>query len=979
MSTETQPKSVTKSINDERDYKVIELPNKLICLLVHDKDADKSSASLSVKIGYHQDPTDRPGLAHFLEHMLFLGTEKYPAQDEYANYISSNSGARNAYTSAYETNYYFDCANPALYGALDRFAQFFTGPLFTESCTQREINAVNSEHEKNILQDNWRSWQLFRSTSKEGHIYNRFGTGSRTTLDQPTIRENLLDFHKKYYSANLMKAAIYGKEDLSKLEEWAHEFFGPIKSWEVDVPRKLEAPFTEENLGSFWKVFPINDKDLLEFVWIIEDLEPHYKNNPGRYISHLLGHEGPNSILSYLMDEGLAIALSAGYMPERGIFSVITVEIELTKKGLENYKHVCNIVFSYLKMLREKGANERIFEEIKKISKFQFDYKDKEKPIGYTTSLVSRMHNYPIEDVLKIGYLMEDYKPDLIEKTINSLTTKNVRIYLTSKSVEKDCNQTEKWYGTKYSCEPFNEELRNILENPKVNPSKSGKVLDLPPLNHFIPENFDLFAKDFASLPNYPEKVYESKIIETYFKQDNKFKKPKAAVTVKLYCNDLGFGHNLKTFTILGLWLKLFKESLREILYQAETAKLHIDIDRDNLLNGIKFYITGFNDSIDKICVDLFEKFKSFNPSNMKDEFANFKQGTLEDIKNISKKPPYLQTLNLLSVFLNCSGGTAALPEVMYEKVQGITFEDVLSFHQNFFKTIWLESFFIGNLTREKAIETTKHIESILSTMRPGTRHLPKDQLPDIRMVNVQPNSTWFYEKTGSPMETGEKESNSCLACYYQFEEHETNKKLLLDVLSNYLKSPCFNMLRTDEQLGYIVHSSTYNSRNVLGFIVLIQSNVRSSHFISQRVDAFLDKMKEKIATISEEEFKKYVESVRVTIAQKDLSIIEEGNRFWQEVNQHKYIFNRKEVELEALSALTKEQLVDIFEEVFYRSRRLLEFHLVSDNHMEENGKIRAERVANQSNIKSASTPEELRKKLPQYPDLYLPAFNSNV
>jgi len=58
-----------------------------------------------------------------------------------------------------------------------RFSQFFIEPLFTESGTEREINAVNSEHEKNIPDDDWRMAEIHKKTSNPAHPFNNFGTG----------------------------------------------------------------------------------------------------------------------------------------------------------------------------------------------------------------------------------------------------------------------------------------------------------------------------------------------------------------------------------------------------------------------------------------------------------------------------------------------------------------------------------------------------------------------------------------------------------------------------------------------------------------------------------------------------------------------------------------------------------------------------------------------------------------------------------
>ena len=119
------------------------------------------------------NPPELPGLAHFLEHMLFLGTEKYPVEDEYASYLSAHGGDSNAFTSDTSTNFYFSVSHEFFEPALDRFAQFFLSPLFTEESTERELNAVDSEHMKNLENDAWRLAQLNRSTADQSHPYSQ--------------------------------------------------------------------------------------------------------------------------------------------------------------------------------------------------------------------------------------------------------------------------------------------------------------------------------------------------------------------------------------------------------------------------------------------------------------------------------------------------------------------------------------------------------------------------------------------------------------------------------------------------------------------------------------------------------------------------------------------------------------------------------------------------------------------------------------
>ena len=87
------------SASDDRLYRIITLPaNKLQCLLISDKTTEKAAAAMDVRVGHLSDPDNVPGLAHFLEHMLFMGTSKYPKENEYDAFLSKNGGSDNAYT-----------------------------------------------------------------------------------------------------------------------------------------------------------------------------------------------------------------------------------------------------------------------------------------------------------------------------------------------------------------------------------------------------------------------------------------------------------------------------------------------------------------------------------------------------------------------------------------------------------------------------------------------------------------------------------------------------------------------------------------------------------------------------------------------------------------------------------------------------------------------------------------------------------------
>ncbi len=130
---------IVKSESDERCYRAVTLSNELKVLLISDSEADKSAACLAVRVGSFSDPVDIPGLAHFCEHMILLGSEAFPNENEYSKFISAHNGFCNAYTSATETSFVFDIAPDYLARALEIFAELFVSPLFTPSAVEREV------------------------------------------------------------------------------------------------------------------------------------------------------------------------------------------------------------------------------------------------------------------------------------------------------------------------------------------------------------------------------------------------------------------------------------------------------------------------------------------------------------------------------------------------------------------------------------------------------------------------------------------------------------------------------------------------------------------------------------------------------------------------------------------------------------------------------------------------------------------------
>lgn len=198
---------VYQSPFDTREYTAIQLNNNLRVLLISDPTTDLSAAAMDVSVGSFSDTV--PGLAHFCEHMLFYGSKKYPKEDEYSEFLTQHGGYDNAYTSTENTNYFFRVNSDSLHEALDRFAQFFIAPILAQDGVNREMNAINAEHLKNLQSDNWRQWQLLKSVSNPDHPFHNFNTGDLQTLNRSDILSKLKAFYSTHYSANQVTSFSY--------------------------------------------------------------------------------------------------------------------------------------------------------------------------------------------------------------------------------------------------------------------------------------------------------------------------------------------------------------------------------------------------------------------------------------------------------------------------------------------------------------------------------------------------------------------------------------------------------------------------------------------------------------------------------------------------------------------------------------------------------------------------------------------------
>lgn len=909
--------NISKSQQDSRNYRGLQLSNGLKVLLISDPTTDKSAAALSVEVGHLSDPDDIPGLAHFCEHMLFLGTEKYVNENDYMTFLSENGGSSNAATYADTTKYYFDVVPKKLPEALDRFSQFFIAPLFTESATEREINAVHSEHEKNLSMDVWRIRQVNKSLCDPSHPYNKFGTGNKKTLlEDPksnniNIREELMNFHSKWYSANIMSLAVCGKESLDELEDMVVQLFSAIENKNVTSPRWKDLPFTKEQLATKTMVVPVKDSRSLTITFQTEDLERHYRAGPEHYVSHLIGHEGSGSILSELKAKGWCNNLVGGYSTIGRGFGFFEVMVDLTKEGFEHVDDIVKIIFQYINMLKKEGPQKWIFEEFCDLCEMQFRFKDKENPLSLVSNVVHSMQSYPLEEVLAAPYLISEWRPDLIEELWNNFHPQNARITIVGQKCEDKANQEEVWYGTKYSSEKI---PNSVLQ--RWNETDLNKNLHLPDRNPFIATDFELLPVD-PDVQSIPVIIHNTPIMRVWLKQDIEFLKPKILMNLD-FCSPIVYSNPLNC-NLTHLFVQLFKDHLNEYLYAADLAGLRLTVA--NTTYGINVSIGGYSHKQHILLDTVLEDMYNFKVDEKR--FEILKEQYVRNLKNYNAEQPYQHAVYYLALLLT---EHAWSKQELIDACELVTAERLRSFIDELLSRMHVECFIYGNVNKERATQIYTKIEDKLKDTDANVLPLLARQLMLKREYKLNTYENCLFETNN------DYHKSSCAELYLQCGMQGDQSNVFVDLVTQIISEPCYDQLRTKEQLGYIVFCGSRKSNGVQGIRVIVQSSKHPA-YVEERIENFLSGMIAHLENMGEEEFKRHKEALAAQKLEKPKRLSSQFLKFLNEIALQQYHFQRAQVEVAFLQTLTKQQIIDYYKKFIVmgaESRRSLSIHVIS-------------------------------------------------
>ncbi len=889
LSPDDEAYVVRSTPRDTKEYRYVELDNGLRALLVSDAGTVQSAAALSVDVGAYHDPEGWDGLAHFLEHMLFLGTGKYPDADEYTRYLSQHGGSRNATTEYDKTNYFFAVDTDGFEGTLDRFAQFFIAPLFDEKYVEREKNAVHAEYSGRINVDGIRVIEVFENLIDPKHPAARFNAGNLDTLaDKPdqTARDVLIEFYERYYSSDRMTLAMVSDKPLDELEELARSKFGA-------VPQRAPAPeiefpplFADGALPKVIEIKPVQEQRSLTLTFPIGPMRDYYRENPLGFLIALFSAEVENSLQDRLKAKGWILGMGASVGMDYGGNSTLVIGANLTETGLLHQDEIIAALFDQIALVKTGAVEAWRYAEIKGVADMGFRFsEDSRAGTGLMIALAKALHYVLPRDLISSGF--GRYDADLIAEVLELLRPDNVVVTLTEPGVEPD--STTEFYGAGYRAyRPSAERVARWSEPQYTD-------LALPARNPLIAENFEL--EQLASL-DAPVKLSDSGLVELWHLPNIEDGIPRTRIHLAI---DRPDRPTVREVFILQLYFSMLTEQLQVLSQMVSRAGLMYSVGN----GGVVF--AGYSEKL-PVLIDmvLSEVLKpQFTERQFDSRMENFEQG----VRNYYKVAPTQGVSRGLGDLLNADSHSL---EAQLAVVRSITLEEVLAAPEWIYGESKVQMLAAGNVTEEQAREFADRIVSTLGVS--GTdREIPFG----MRIVRVaeseDPHDVFVAEL---------EHHDTAVLRYYQGRDNSQRERIVLSFLGQMINQHYFDDLRTEQQLGYVVQAG-YNELDLTpGLVFVVQSPTANGNEIEAATDRFLPAFREVLAEQTEADFDKLKQAVLDQLTLPPANFGEEVGRFWADLRQGILEFDSRQQAIEVVNAVTIEDVREAYEAVVFDDPR---------------------------------------------------------
>ncbi len=886
---------INKSENDSRDYFWFELDNKMKVIIVDEKKESMCGALLNINVGSIQEEME--GLAHFLEHMVFMGSEKYPNESNFMDFVRKNGGMTNAMTGDQDTTYYFTINCDKFLNILDMFSWFFINPLLKEDCIDREVNAVDSESNKNLQDDGWIFHEIIKKIMPIDHKINHYTCGDKDTLidtEEISLRNRVKRFFDTYYSSNLMNLIIFKNKNINTdvLVEQIKNTFGKIVNKNVNL-NKTYGDIIEP--GKIIKYIPIKTLESINICIQLPTFED-YANSPMHLISYILSSKVDLSLFKIYEEKNIVLNISFNEIYSYDDYSVYVFELNLKEKNDESYytdeeiTDILKIFFDYIKSIKRCDCLEELYEKLKTIDRRNFIIPNNSGQI-YTMMTLNDMLLRKIkpENLLDCFTQKQEFKS--IEKDffdiLDQINISSTSVVYSSKKFNLKNYEKVKRFETKYTINAIKPTNLDSVKYPIIKP------------NNFITDKINIIdGVDY--FPNTQPLHINNKNYNLIYNFSSSYKDPEVHTYVTLNRK-----LDIDTYIKSLLFLDTIYTNNDNILSELEAASYNIIFTFN--VTGLLIYINSDNNNID-LLYDLFNKIYSDSSER---NFNSVYQSIYRNLESFVNEKPIIKVEKLISKKFIKNYYT---PYELFESLKKkFSFKECMDTFKNTFNSANVQIFISGNIEKDKAIKSVEKLYTYLNI---------KENIEiDKKFLNkIKSNYIRKYKNKNN------SEKNNVFTIIYRLtylEKGKGNWNIYIafsNILNSIASTLYFNNLRTKEQIGYLVHTNIVNigryNYGLYGIKFSVQSYKKDSDYIFKRTLEFIkDELKIFIDNITESDFKDYIDGEISELSNDFYNLSELNTYLLRHILDYSYQYDYKKIIIKTLKTFN----LDLFKKMFYK------------------------------------------------------------
>lgn len=799
---------IFKIEKDFRSYRGLRLKNQLKVMLVSDPTLEISGGNMVVGSGT-QDDGELLGMAHFCEHMLFLGNAKFPDQNELRDYFESNGGRVSASTGYNMTEYSFYAKSDALEEGLVRFANMFIHPLFNPDGVEREVNAVQSEYQYRAKNIHLKIQSVMFGVANASHPYTRFQCGSYDTLllgaqrQGVQLHEKVREHFNKFYSASVMTFVLVSPFSLEKMQEMVVPWFSNIPN-SNRASTNTGSPFHQEHLQKDVYMNPNMDTNYLILEFVIPIQDTFVQINVFDYIKYSFLQNENGSFKSIQKTKNDVEKVKIGFFDSFANVSLFQIEFRLAKVTQPLVEELTKEFFSYLKAFKDNGITWERYHQFQHIYRRNDDLFMESSGLYLASTLADVINEgIPMSHAVISLHHNSSFNYSQIREAADLLSPRVMRRII----VSPNCNGTlyEPWFNSNYTIFPMTNSLVQELQhlNTTLPLPELKTVINSEEISFESPEQLQLISNQtsYSLWHIRGPRISERKVLIL------------AITDVKNYPTDIEDMH-----------LKLLSNYLNEKLIASGQLSL---LPGENVMfsvfnNKLVIQIDAFH--IQRVLSKIFLVLISLEINH--DGFDQEKNKYITQANQFKTKDLFSQSILLFMTATSWHSTSNYAPESLLAR---LTFEPFSNWLINFLSCYHINSLLVGH-------ENSTSIIDLLTNYSKTSSNCSVSASP-IKEIVISENNV--FQSTSLDTDT----SNSAIAFYLDLYHRESISDYAYTLsIENLISLNFFSQLRTNEQLGYVVVCLHFMREGGGGIMFAIQGT-KNPIYLESRIESFIQNL----------------------------------------------------------------------------------------------------------------------------------------